>query len=152
MSSLAIVGQSEAHIQKLHIAIPSSTELVGPVVSFFNTLFKNKDFDDALTSDIVTAIIEALANAITHGNHGDVQKKVDILAYVDDISVCIEVQDEGEGFNVDAVPDPLAPENLMKPSGRGIFLIRSFMDNVIFDFQGKGTHLIMEKYLTNNTF
>ena len=136
----------------MRIEIPSSTDLVGPVMSFFYTLLKNQEIDETIISNVATALIEAIANAITHGNRGNIQKKVGILAYVNGANLCIEVQDQGNGFDLDTIPDPLAPENLMKPSGRGIFLIRSFMDKVIFDFQGQGTRLIMNKNLAHGNF
>jgi serine/threonine-protein kinase RsbW len=80
------------------------------------------------------AIRESVINAIRHGNRNDASKRVFVEfsteRRADAVHFMIRVRDEGEGFDPSAVADPLAPENLLKPSGRGIFLIRSFMDDV----------------------
>ena len=132
-------------VKELNLVIPSSTEFVGPIMSFLYALFKNKGIEETVVSNVVTSVIEAVANAIKHGNKADLNKKIEISVCVDRNKLNIEVQDEGEGFDVTKLPDPLAPENLLKPTGRGIFLIKAFMDNVDFDFKGKGAKLIMEK-------
>lgn len=145
MSSRAIPKEAQRNGNELHIVIPSSIEYVGPIMSFLNALFRNKGIDDSAIANVVTAVIEAIANAITHGNHSDLRKKIDILILAHQNILSIEVQDEGAGFDVSTLPDPLAPENILKPSGRGIFLIKAFMDSVAFDFSGTGTRLLMKK-------
>jgi serine/threonine-protein kinase RsbW len=137
-------------VKEVNIVIPSSPEFIGPIISFFHTLFKNKGIEDLVVSNVVTSVIEAIANAITHGNKTDVTKKIAIAIHVDQHTLNIEIQDEGNGFDVANLPNPLAPENLLKPSGRGIFLIKSFMDRVEFDFQEKGAKLIMQKVFDKN--
>jgi serine/threonine-protein kinase RsbW len=141
MSSISILNNEN----ELHIVIPSSIEYVGPIMSFLNALFRNKGIDDAVVANVVTSVIEAIANAITHGNHSDLHKKIDILIAAHQNILNIEVQDEGNGFDVATLPNPLTPENILKTSGRGIFLIKAFMDSVAFDFSGIGTRLIMKK-------
>jgi len=132
-------------VKELNIVIPSSTEFVGPIMSFLYALFKNKGIEQNVVSNVVTSVIEAVANAINHGNRADINKRIAISVCVDRNILNIEVQDEGKGFDVADIPDPLAPENLLKPCGRGIFLIRAFMDKVDFDFRDNGAKLIMEK-------
>ena len=89
--------------------------------------------DDALHW-VSVAVRESVINAIKHGNAGDENKRVHVeftpLEATTPRGIAIRVRDEGEGFDPDTLPDPLAPENLLKASGRGIFLIRSFMDEV----------------------
>lgn len=91
-------------------------------------------FDDDTLHWISIALRESVANAMKHGNKGDESKRVGvefIAAPAEHPSeLTIVVRDQGEGFDPEAVADPLAPENLLKSSGRGIFLIRSFMDEV----------------------
>jgi len=91
-------------------------------------------FDDDTLHWISIAVRESVANAMKHGNKGDLAKRVRVeftTTPADHPSeLAIVVQDQGEGFDPEAVADPLAPENLLKSSGRGIFLIRSFMDDV----------------------
>jgi serine/threonine-protein kinase RsbW len=137
-------------VKELHIVIPSSTESVGSIISFFHGLLKDKGCEETAISNTVTSVIEAVANAIIHGNKADITKNIEISVCVDRNKLNIEVQDEGDGFDASNLPDPLAPENIPKPCGRGIFLIKSFMDNVDFDFTGKGTKLIMNKVFDRN--
>ncbi len=132
-------------VKELNIVVPSSTEFVGPIMSFLYILFKDKGIEQTVVANVVTSVIEAVANAIIHGNKADTNKKIKISVCVDKNKINIEVQDEGEGFDATNLPNPLAPENLLKPCGRGIFLIKTFMDNVDFDFEKKGTKLIMQK-------
>ena len=79
------------------------------------------------------AIRECVINAIKHGNHHDLSKRVfvEFATLLNGVpQITIRVRDQGEGFDPDTIADPLAPENLLKGSGRGIFLIRNFMDEV----------------------
>jgi len=73
------------------------------------------------------AMEEALVNAVKHGNRGDPAKEARMRYFVNTEFVLLEVEDEGQGFDPAGVPDPLAPENLERPSGRGLFLIRKYM-------------------------
>jgi serine/threonine-protein kinase RsbW len=90
--------------------------------------------DDDAIHWVGVAVRESVINAIKHGNACDEQKRVHVEFTPIEIDaprgIAIRVRDEGTGFNPDSLPDPLAPENLLKASGRGIFLIRSFMDEV----------------------
>lgn len=87
------------------------------------------DEDDLMK--VGMAVRESMVNAVVHGNRYNANKKVRFSVASDAERFIVRVADEGEGFDYDSLPDPLAPENLMKTSGRGIFLIRSLMD----DFQ-----------------
>ena len=83
---------------------------------------------------VSVAVRECVINAIRHGNRNDAGKHVFVEFATgndaDTLELTIRVRDQGEGFDPSTVADPLAPENLLKASGRGIFLIRSFMDDV----------------------
>ena len=92
------------------------------------------------------AIREAAANAIEHGNGAGSGKQVRILIKMEPDVLTVEVRDEGPGFDPAGVADPLAPENLLKPRGRGIFLARRFMDEVEYEFDS-GTVMILRKRL-----
>jgi len=89
------------------------------------------------------ALEEALVNAIKHGNGMDPAKQVHVECQFDDDRVRIVIEDEGEGFDVSTVPDPTTEENLDKPGGRGIMLMRSFMSRV--EYNERGNRLVMEK-------
>ncbi|MBD3343864.1 MAG: SpoIIE family protein phosphatase [Chitinivibrionales bacterium] len=87
---------------------------------------------------------EILTNAIIHGNRGDTEKKVVVLFNVDTEKVVVSAIDEGEGFDYIHLPDPLKPENLLKENGRGLFIVKKFMDDVAFN--KKGNRITIAKY------
>jgi serine/threonine-protein kinase RsbW len=87
-------------------------------------------FDEDDLMRIGMAVREAMVNAVAHGNRYNANKKVRFSLSHSTKRFTIVIADEGEGFDFDCLPDPLAPENLLRTSGRGIFLIRSFMDDV----------------------
>jgi len=89
------------------------------------------------------AIEEALVNAIKHGNHRDPDKVVLVLCRLAKDRVQIRITDEGDGFNPEAVPDPTDEENLEVPSGRGLMLMRCYMNSVCFN--RRGNEVSMEK-------
>jgi serine/threonine-protein kinase RsbW len=93
------------------------------------------------------AVRETMINAVLHGNHYDPQKKAGLNLELLRGRLVITVTDQGEGFELNDVPDPLAQENLLRQSGRGIFLIRAFMDEVhLRRLQPKGMEVRMIKY------
>jgi serine/threonine-protein kinase RsbW len=101
---------------------------------------------------LVTALREALANAIRHGNQQDPARKVKVDFTICDCTVTMRVEDEGEGFDPTAIPDPTSPENLLRPSGRGIFYIRQFMNHVEFSRAPHGgTSVVMVRRLSPKT-
>jgi serine/threonine-protein kinase RsbW len=100
---------------------------------------------------VALAVREAVINAIVHGNAGDPGKHVYITFLRRSGSLELTVRDEGAGFDPASVPDPVAPENLLKRSGRGIFLIRNFIDEVQFRNAGPGTEIKMIKRLRGAT-
>lgn len=89
------------------------------------------------------AFEEALVNAIKHGNRLDASKQVRVSCLLSKLRLRIEIEDEGPGFNPEAVPDPTAPENLELPCGRGLMLMRSFMSKV--EYNKSGNCVVMEK-------
>jgi len=90
--------------------------------------------DDEAVHWVGVAVRESVTNAITHGNRSDVRKQVfvefETALEGNERSLTIRVRDQGDGFDPDAIADPLAPENLLKSSGRGIFFVKAFMDDV----------------------
>ncbi|TSC71709.1 MAG: anti-sigma regulatory factor, serine/threonine protein kinase [Parcubacteria group bacterium Gr01-1014_38] len=90
------------------------------------------EYSKAAQLGIRMACEEALVNGHKHGNGGDESKTVSVQYRVDDQEFSIKVEDQGEGFDPTSVPDPTLLENLEKPSGRGLFLMRTYMDEVRF--------------------
>jgi serine/threonine-protein kinase RsbW len=82
------------------------------------------------------ALEEAVVNAIRHGNKLDPEKKIFVSYLVEDARITISVEDEGPGFDLDSVPDPTAEENLEADHGRGILLMRVYMDEVVYNEKG----------------
>jgi len=97
--------------------------------------------------DVAIAVTEIVNNAIHHGNLDDINKSVHLIFSIEPDLVRISIRDEGGGFVPDELGDPLAPENLMKESGRGIFLIRTLMNSVDFNFSENGTEVIITKHV-----
>lgn len=102
-------------------------------------------FDEEDVNRISMAVREAAVNAVLHGNAYDPAKKVTFGFENTGGALVITVSDEGKGLNPNTIPDPLAPENLLKQSGRGIFLIRAFMDEVRIRSLEPGTEVTMIK-------
>jgi serine/threonine-protein kinase RsbW len=101
---------------------------------------------------IVTAVREALANAIRHGNRADPERKVRVDCTVADRTVTIWIEDEGDGFDPATIPNPTDPEQLLRPNGRGIFYMQQFMTQVEFSrAKSGGTAVLMVKELTPAT-
>jgi len=95
---------------------------------------------------LVSALREAVANAVRHGNRRDPERLVRIAYLIDNSTITIRVEDEGEGFDPADIPDPTDPENLLCPSGRGIFYMRQFMNQVDFSpTAAGGTAVVMVK-------
>ena len=107
-------------------------------------------FDEEDQHKIEMAVHESVINAVAHGNKHDPRKKVWLRFQVHEDRLEIRVRDEGSGFDVDRVADPLAAGNLLKVSGRGIFLIRAFMDEFrVEKIPGSGTEVTLVKRLNS---
>src|SRR4051812_16978455 len=118
--------------QLVHLEFTSAFEMLDFVQVVSEHMGRSAGLDDDARHWVSVAIRESVINAIKHGNHNDASKHVfvDLETPHGLAELTIRVRDEGEGFDPQEVADPLAPENLLKASGRGIFLIRNFMDNV----------------------
>jgi len=118
-------------------------EVVQTVLTHLATLV---GFTEDATHYLSVALRESVVNAIKHGNKLDDAKRVFVLFTLHDRTLEVEVKDEGGGFDPGTVADPLAPENLLKADGRGIFFMRQFMDGVSYEFPpGGGTVVRMKK-------
>jgi serine/threonine-protein kinase RsbW len=142
--------------------IESSAPAPGPIVLWLSSRYENLELGQAVLEYVCrlrgiendaehwigVALREALANAIKHGNRQDPSRRVMLSLGGSATDLEIVVGDEGEGFETTAVADPLAPENQMKTSGRGIFYMKTFMDDVTFSRGERGgTVLTMRKHI-----
>ena len=110
-------------------------------------LLNGREIQEETRHWILMALREALANAIKHGNLQNLGKRVEVEMEIVGETLEIRIRDEGEGFDPEMVGDPLAPENRLKTTGRGIFYMKTFMDNVRFRRRDGGG---MEITLTKN--
>jgi PAS domain S-box-containing protein len=93
---------------------------------------------------LYTAIYEAMINAVEHGNKFNVQKRVTVIYRITGDWVVIKIRDEGFGFKPKNIPDPLSDENILKPSGRGVFMIRKLMDKIKFNHRGNEITMFLQ--------
>jgi len=130
------------------IIIPSSLIYLAKVDDFVEKKLKKLGLNKDQLADIAISVTEVVNNAIVHGNKNNPQKKVTLRLIADESSIKIEVEDDGEGFDLDSLPCPITEENLLKEVGRGIFILRSLMDKVDFIFKKEGgTVVCLTKYL-----
>ena len=105
----------------------------------------DQGYEESATFAIRLSLEEAMANAMMHGNAGDESKRIRLSCRIDGKQICLEIQDEGPGFDPDTVPDPTADENLTIASGRGLALIKAFMTRVEIPRPGNQLKLIFER-------
>jgi len=122
-------------------------ESVSEVESAADKLAGEAGLDEDERFRIAMAIREAAVNAVLHGNDYDPAKQIQVSFENNGKSLIFTISDQGKGVDPATLPDPLAPENLMRGTGRGIFLIRSFMDEVHFRQLQPGTELTLVKHL-----
>jgi serine/threonine-protein kinase RsbW len=116
--------------ETLELSIESKIEFVDMVSSVVKSVSTKMGFEEDDTNWIELAVHEAVINAITHGNKHAEDKQVDVKFVLEPEALTVYVRDRGEGFDPNQLPDPTDADNLLKPSGRGIFYMRTFMDEV----------------------
>jgi serine/threonine-protein kinase RsbW len=131
---------SEVRTVKLDIA--SRFEMLDVVQTVLSQLASLLGFGEEASHYMSVAVRESVVNAIKHGNQQDVAKRVEVEFLLRPQALEVQIHDYGSGFDPSSVPDPLAEENLLKAGGRGIFFMRSFMDEVSYSFPPKGGTLV----------
>ena len=133
----------------IRMSLSSRFENIEMAQHLCGKLLEGWDLNEEPTHWILMALREALANAIKHGNGQDMAKRVHLEMEVKDHTLRIRIRDEGTGFDPAGVADPLAQENRFKTSGRGIFYMKTFMDEVRFSrVDGGGMEIVLTKDLT----
>ena len=117
-------------VETTELSLPSRIETVATAAAAVAEFIGRFGVSDDAAFGIDMAVREAVTNAVLHGNSQDETKTVDIVLKSSPDAVEISVHDQGPGFNPEDVPDPTANENILKTSGRGIFFMRTFMDEV----------------------
>ena len=116
--------------QTTRLVLPSHIEAVADAAAAVTDFVKNCGLTEEAAFGIEMAVREAITNAMVHGNLEDEAKSVEVIFNCHGNKLEVEVKDQGAGFDAASVPDPTDPSNLLKTSGRGIFLMRTFMDDV----------------------
>ena len=137
--------------QRISYTLDSTLETVDSAEQAATRIAAENGFDEDEVMQIAMAVREAAVNAVLHGNAYDPGKKVTLDFERTGRDLVITIRDQGAGLDPDKIPDPLAPENLLKTSGRGIFLIRSFMDEVQIHPSQTGTEIKLVKHVHGPT-
>jgi serine/threonine-protein kinase RsbW len=133
---------------RVSLTLSSSLESVDKIECIAEEFAARVGFDEDTVPNIAMAVREAAVNAILHGNAYNPAKQITATFEANSDALIMRIADQGQGFNADNLPDPLAPENILRGSGRGIFLIRAFMDEVHFRQLHPGTELTLIKHRT----
>lgn len=128
-------------MNSIKISIPSLIENIKIIESFIDNAREKFEINDDIYGNIMISVTECISNAIIHGNQSNKQKLVHLELKAEEDQLQFIIEDEGEGFQIESLPDPTAPENIEKPGGRGIFLIKNLTDEVKFEEGGKRTVL-----------
>ena len=123
------------------ITIPSSQDFLSDVDLFVEGTLRGYGAGESVIADIAISVSELVNNAIIHGNRMNASKKVRVECEILPGWLMVIVEDQGRGFKPEAVGNPLKKENLLKESGRGIFLMRTLMDKVEFESNRTGTQV-----------
>jgi serine/threonine-protein kinase RsbW len=137
--------------QRVSYTFDSTLETVDSAEQAATRFAADNGFDEDEIMQISMAVREAAVNAVLHGNAYDPNKKVKLEFERTTRDLVITIRDQGAGLDPAKIPDPLAPENLLKTSGRGIFLIRSFMDEVQILPSTSGTEIKLVKHVHGST-
>ena len=134
--------------KSFNFKIRSSTDQITKTVQKFDELLENNNCCSARTkSELSTALSEALANAIVHGNKINPNQFVDLKIQIHKDQMILRIKDKGTGFNYKKLPSPLKPENIKKTSGRGVYLMSVLVDKVDFVKHEDGMEVILIKFL-----
>ena len=117
-------------VETTELSLPSKIETVAAAAAAVTEFISRSGISDDAAFGIDMAVREAVTNAVLHGNRQDENKTVELVLKSSPDAVEISVHDQGPGFNPESVPDPTTTENILKTSGRGIFFMRTFMDEV----------------------
>ena len=138
---------SESRAGRLCLSLSSTMESVHQVEVAADKLAGEAGLNEDERFRVTMAVREAAINAVLHGNEYDPAKQIAVSFENTGKALIFIISDQGKGLDAEKLPDPLAPENLLRGTGRGIFLIRSFMDEVHFRQLHPGTELTLIKHL-----
>lgn len=123
------------------LTISSKTENIVVVETLINEICDKFKISEDHYGNILVALTEAVNNAIQHGNKNNPSKHINISFNIRPDHISFTIKDEGPGFDFSHIPDPTAPENIEKPNGRGVFLMKNLADNIEFEDNGSTVKL-----------
>ena len=126
------------------IEISSRPESINIIEKLIDDMRSEHDIHEDAFGNILVAVTEAVNNAIQHGNKYDPNKKVKVTYEMEEETMSFIITDQGSGFDYYNLPDPTAPENIEKPTGRGVFLMKHLADQIIFSDDGKTVELFFK--------
>jgi len=130
-----------AGIMEKQLEIASKIESIKEVERLIDEVSNDLELPNSMYGNVLISVIEAVNNAVIHGNQQNEQKKVFLDVSSNDKVLKISVKDEGDGFNYEIIPDPTSPENLENINGRGIFLMNQLSDNLDFEEDGSRVNI-----------
>jgi serine/threonine-protein kinase RsbW len=129
--------------KKFNKAFPSDPDLLPEIEDWIMEIAQEANLNEEKYNHLALSVAEASSNSIVHGNKADKNIPLNIEVTYDSEKIEITFSDKGKGFNIDNVPDPTAPENILKDSGRGIHIMRSFLDDLRYNFSEDGTEVTL---------
>jgi len=130
--------------QLYQLSIPSSRKNINLVEEFFRTMNDKFKLPEEKLHALLVSVTEAVNNGVIHGNKNDASKYVMLSCSMKGKTLTVKVRDEGEGFKPDAVANPLQEENLLNTGGRGVFLMKAFMQSVQYNKKGNEVTMVMK--------
>ncbi len=124
-------------VEPREISFNSVAENIHIVENMIDEICETHNVNEEHYGNILISMTEAVNNAIVHGNKLDPEKQVSVRFHVEGKSLFFTISDEGPGFDYDNLPDPTAPENIEKPNGRGVFLMKNLADDCEFEDNGR---------------
>ena len=131
--------------KKFKASLPSKPEVITKIERLAEKAATLAGFNEEEQDSLAIAVTEIGNNAIVHGNKKNPKKKVFVNITVNGHEVRVSIRDQGSGFDPDSLSNPLDPENLLRESGRGVFIVRSLMDEVLYNFSKRGTEVTIVK-------
>lgn len=136
--------------EKIEFEFPSTISLMHSILDYLMGRVEKIGVADKENSHLFVALDEAFVNAVKHGNKFDVNKLVKVSADISPSEARFSIEDQGEGFDVHSIPNPLDPENLFKSSGRGVLIIHNVMDEVTYNERGNLVTMVKKTQNTND--
>ena len=127
------------------LKLPSNNDAIGLVENLIDEICAELDVNEDAYGNVLIAVTEAINNAIQHGNKYNDDLFIALAVADNSSEFCFVITDQGSGFDFDALPDPTAPENIMKENGRGVYLMRNLADEVIYEELGKTVCIYFKK-------